>query len=184
MIKISCDICLDLIPLVKDNVASEDSKELVREHIRECEFCKSEFNGSAGMVPEMNDRRVLQKIKHQVFLAALAIIIIGALIGIGLTEGPGLFYNIIIMPLVGAIAYLALNKRVYYFPVGLFVFSYFWILLKYSLDGFYINDGIFGLLLAPVYWSVIYSGLTILGAVIAFLLKFAFRKEADYEKND
>ena len=30
---ISCDVCLDLIPLVRDKVASEDSNRLVYEHI-------------------------------------------------------------------------------------------------------------------------------------------------------
>jgi predicted anti-sigma-YlaC factor YlaD len=43
MIEISCQVCLDLIPLVKDNVASEDSKKLVLEHIRQCEACKDEY---------------------------------------------------------------------------------------------------------------------------------------------
>ena len=31
---ISCDIILDLIPLVKDGVASEDSVKIVHEHIK------------------------------------------------------------------------------------------------------------------------------------------------------
>lgn len=43
----------------------------------------------------MNDRRVLQKIKNQIFLAMLIIIIIGALVGIGLTEGRGCFITLL-----------------------------------------------------------------------------------------
>jgi hypothetical protein len=34
------------------------------------------------------------KDKKTIFFIALATVIIGALIGIGLTEGPGVFYNI------------------------------------------------------------------------------------------
>ena len=184
MTKISCEVCLDLIPLVKDNVASEDSMNLVQKHIQECESCKNEFNSEVDIPPEMNDRRVLQKIKNQIFLAMLIIIIIGALVGIGLTEGPGLFYNIIIMPLVGALAYLVLDKKTYYFPVGLFILTYFWTLIKYILDGSFANNRILDILPAPVFWSFIYSGLALLGIVIAFLLKFAFRKEEKYEKDN
>lgn len=184
MIKISCEVCLDLIPLVKDNVASEDSANLVREHIRECESCKNEFNSEVGIPPEMNDRRVLKKIKKQIFITVLTIIIIGALIGIGLTEGPGLFYNIIIMPLVGAIAYLALNKKTYYFSIGLFILSYFWTLIKYILDGSFANNRILDILPVPIFWSLTYSGLALLGIIIAFLLKFAFGGEINYEKDN
>lgn len=49
MTKISCEVCLDLIPLVKDNVASEDSMNLVQEHIQECESCKNEFNSEVDI---------------------------------------------------------------------------------------------------------------------------------------
>ena len=52
MIEISCQVCLDLIPLVKDNVASEDSKKLVLEHIRQCEACKD--NSKMDMAPSGN----------------------------------------------------------------------------------------------------------------------------------
>ena len=41
MNKISCEICKDLIPLVKDGIASEDSVAAVEEHIKECENCKA-----------------------------------------------------------------------------------------------------------------------------------------------
>ena len=35
--KISCDVILDLMPLVKDGVASDDSSTIVKEHIKNCE---------------------------------------------------------------------------------------------------------------------------------------------------
>ena len=33
---ISCDVCRDLMPLVLDDVASEDSAALVRQHTAHC----------------------------------------------------------------------------------------------------------------------------------------------------
>ncbi len=184
MTKISCEVCLDLIPLVKDNVASEDSKKLVLEHIRQCEHCKNEFENEYDTLPKMNDKRVLQKIKKRIFLVALATVIIGTLIGVGLTEGPGMFYNIIIMPLVGGIAYFALNRKSFYFPITLFILSYIWTLINYIFDSSYLKDSILDLLFAPIFLSCIYSGLALLGIIIAFLLRFAFRKEVEYEKDN
>ncbi|NLJ66406.1 MAG: zf-HC2 domain-containing protein [Clostridiales bacterium] len=184
MIENSCQVCRDLIPLVKDNVASEESRKLVLEHIRQCGACKDEYENGYGTLPEMDDERVLQKIKRRLFFMALATVVIGALIGIGLTEGPGVFYNIIIMPLVGGIAYFALNRRSLYFPFVLFVLSYIWTLIKYIFDSSFPTGGIINLFIAPIFMSVIYSGLALFGIVIAFLLKFAFRKEVDHEKDN
>jgi len=36
----NCTIVQDLLPLYYDNVCSEESKELVREHITECPTCR------------------------------------------------------------------------------------------------------------------------------------------------
>ena len=38
-----CDVILDLIPLVKDEVASEASISLVNEHLKICENCRNEL---------------------------------------------------------------------------------------------------------------------------------------------
>ncbi|MFY9176291.1 MAG: hypothetical protein WBI74_05055 [Caldicoprobacterales bacterium] len=184
MTKISCQVCLDLMPLVKDNVASQESRKLVFEHIRQCQGCKNEYESGNYTLPEMNDKRVIQKIKKQLYLIALATVIIGTLIGIGLSEGPGMFYNIIIFPLVGGIAYFALNRKSFYFPIAIFILSYIWSLINYIIDRSFPIDSVFNLLYAPVFLSCIYSGLVLFGIVIAFLLKFAFRKEVDYEKDN
>lgn len=38
--KIQCEIIRDLIPLIEDDVCSEESKKIVLEHIEKCEECK------------------------------------------------------------------------------------------------------------------------------------------------
>ena len=40
---ISCDICMDLIPLVRDGVASADSAAAVEEHLKTCPACRKAF---------------------------------------------------------------------------------------------------------------------------------------------
>ncbi|MEM5009817.1 zf-HC2 domain-containing protein [Niallia taxi] len=41
--KISCEIIKDILPLYYDNVCSDDSKNMVEEHLRECHNCKMEL---------------------------------------------------------------------------------------------------------------------------------------------
>ncbi|SDK99969.1 anti-sigma factor [Natronincola ferrireducens] len=179
MNKISCETCIDLMPLVKDGVASEDSRKLVLEHLQDCGFCKIEYEKSHLLPPPMDEERVLKKLKSKLFRGVLAIIIVGALFGIGLTESEGMFYNIIIMPLIGGISYFALKKTAYYVPIGVFILSYGWSFIRYSIAGIFLDVNIINALVAPAFWGLIYGGLCLLGVVIGVLLKFAFRKEVE-----
>lgn len=184
MNKISCDICLDLIPLVKDDISSEDTKDAVNEHIKKCDACKSLYEEINIQKVEMNDSRVLSKIRNRLYFAAIATIFLGSILGLALTEGIGMFYNILIMPAIGAIGYFALSKKSYYVPFTLFGFSYIWILIKYIFEGMFSTDFYISALITPAYWALIYSGLSVLGIIIAFLLKIAFKKEEKNEEMD
>lgn len=85
--KVSCNVILDLIPLVKDNVASEDSINLVLEHLKNCESCKLEFENDTSLIQtEFNDKRVVYSIKKKLFFAMLVLLFIGAFIGIALNK--------------------------------------------------------------------------------------------------
>lgn len=176
MNKISCDVCLDLIPLVQDNVASDDSKELVSQHITECEICKSELN-KIKELPTMDDKRVISKIKYGIYLFILISICIGTVIGVSLAGSDAMFYNIIIMPLIGGIGYFILNKKWWIIPAGVFTFTF--------IDQFIINmtENMYYIIFASAVWALIYTALCVFGVVTAFLLKFAFKKEDNNEKN-
>ena len=85
--KTSCDVILDLIPLVKDNVASEDSIKLVSDHLKNCENCKLEFeNYTLQINSEVNDKKVVSSIKKRLFLASSALLFIGAFIGMAINK--------------------------------------------------------------------------------------------------
>ena len=46
MEKINCNVIQDILPLYIDDVVSDDTKELVEEHLQNCEIChqfRSEF---------------------------------------------------------------------------------------------------------------------------------------------
>lgn len=176
MNKISCDVCMDLLPLVKDDVASEDSKVLVQNHIKECKNCQDILK-SFEEIPKMNEEKIINKIKKQLFTIAIIIISLGGLVGLALSESMGMFYNILIMPTIGAIGYFTLKRKAYLVPLTLLVFSYIWLLVKYIAEGMFIETPMFYGLTIPLYWGMIYSGLCVLGILIGFLLDIAFRKE-------
>ncbi len=50
MTKISCEIIKDLLPLYHDGVCSDQSKQLVDEHLEECESCRAELAQIAANV--------------------------------------------------------------------------------------------------------------------------------------
>ncbi|EHQ89120.1 hypothetical protein DesyoDRAFT_2018 [Desulfosporosinus youngiae DSM 17734] len=85
--KVPCEIILDLIPLVKDNVASEGSINLVSEHLKSCASCKLEFGKDALPIPkEVDDRKVLSLIKKKLFLITSALLCLGAIIGMTVNQ--------------------------------------------------------------------------------------------------
>ncbi|MDF2943814.1 MAG: hypothetical protein K0S01_2672 [Herbinix sp.] len=83
----SCDVIMDLIPLVKDNVASEDSKKLVMEHSKDCESCKQVLESdSLPSQIELNDKKVITSIKKKLFFAMSVLLLIGGVIGMALNK--------------------------------------------------------------------------------------------------
>lgn len=53
MEKIKCEVIRDLMPLVADDVASAESKELVNEHIEGCEVCRAYYAGMTAQLARM-----------------------------------------------------------------------------------------------------------------------------------
>ena len=46
--KVKCAVINDLLPLYVDDVLSKESRELVEEHIRECESCRKTLENMTG----------------------------------------------------------------------------------------------------------------------------------------
>ncbi|MGL5692687.1 MAG: zf-HC2 domain-containing protein [Peptostreptococcaceae bacterium] len=177
MNKISCDTCMDLIPLVKDEVASEDSYKAVMEHVEECESCKVILLSNQIKKESMDDKKVISKIKKQLLMLATILVIAGSIIGIGISESEAMFYNILIMPIIGGLGYYILKNKSYLLSVIIFLAVYVYHLIKYIIEGLFNEASIMSLLVAPSLWSFIYSGLCLLGTLIGFLLYIAFKKE-------
>lgn len=170
---ISCDVCQDLIPLVLDHVASKDSEILVSKHIESCANCRISMGGQTITTPPViNDQSVMHTIRKSIYISCVMLLIFGALFGIVLSNGNNIFYNIIIMPMVGALAYLLFQNRWYIPCMILPILSYIGISIGYLIEGDFT-------LSMPLFFTFIYTILALFGVVIAALLQFAFGKERD-----
>lgn len=183
MDKISCDICMDLIPLVKDGIASEDSCDAVTKHISKCEKCKVEFDEIKEKKKinnediKINDKKIISKIKNQLIRGAIIMIVLGSFIGVGISESEWMFYNIVIMPIIGGVGYFIFRKKSYILPISIFTLTYVWDFIKYMVESPTNKMGWREILTVPATWATIYTGLCTLGILIGFLLYIAFKKE-------
>lgn len=176
MNRISCDICLDLMPLVWDEVASEDSKAAVFAHIETCESCRAAFEKQQTL-PLPDDKKVLQKIRNQLAGGAVVIMVLGALLGVSFSESQNLFYNILIMPAVGALGTLVSGKRGLLTPLLPMA-----ILFLQKFAAIVHGAEPYESLATAFYWSLMYGAFCLVGALAVMLFKFAFGKERGHEK--
>lgn len=174
---VSCDVILDLIPLVKDGVASDESCRIVNEHIKSCKRCKTEFETFESInLQELNlkDEKIIFSIKRSVFITQIAILIIGAILGVALSDSVSMFYNFMIMPLIGGISLFAFKEKWYLAPIAVFILTY---LRQIAIHVF--SDGFcWDMLYDGLYYSIIYIILIGLGVIIARLFIFAFKKKS------
>lgn len=84
MNEISCDMCLDLMPLVKDGVVSPDSMEAVQQHIAGCDSCREIYEEEK--IPQTDVERVLSDAMRRVKKISAAVVVLLVLAGICLCE--------------------------------------------------------------------------------------------------
>lgn len=161
--KITCGLCMDLIPLVRDGIASSDSKRAVELHIKTCSACRALYNEETP--PSVNIEQALQKFQRQTQFFYVILMIFGIFFGVSLTAGANMFYNSLIMPVIGALGYILFRwKALYRVPVLL--------LTAHGLLNIFRFDA--GTLFV---WTALYSFFALLGVLIAGLLHYAFKKE-------
>lgn len=177
-----CNVILDLIPLVKDNVASEETNKLVKNHIQSCENCKEILNSFSlenQKEKEINDKKIIKKIKKHSFIIGTSLLILGVTISSLFTFSFLVFYNFYIIPIIGIICYSFFKNKSIYFSYGLLVISYVMILIQSLID---IEKFSYEIFIVPIPYCLIYIILFFAGVLISLLIHYAFKKVGN--KND
>lgn len=92
MREIRCSIINDILPLYVDGVVSNDTKEMVEEHLRICDECKKEATMMKKKVaiPAERDAKVIKEIKKKIrnkkFLVSVASVLFTAIFLIGISS--------------------------------------------------------------------------------------------------
>lgn len=170
MNEITCGLCMDLIPLVRDGIASGDSKAAVERHVESCASCRALYGG--GAPPAINMDKALRKWSRQTRFLSLMLLMFGIFFGLSLTAGAGQFYNTLIMPLIGGLGYAVFRwKALYGVPLLLLAAHSLMNVLRMTAEAERLDAG------SLFMWTVLYSIFALIGVLIAGLLHYAFRKE-------
>ncbi len=169
---IGCEICKDLLPLVGDGVASEESRAAVQAHLERCPACRALAAGALPPPPAPDGAALLRRVRRTLRGFALVVLLAGALFGMGLSGSMNMFYNSLLMPAMGAAAYYVWRwKAAAALPPLLAGMSLVcWALCR----GWGVEAGP---LPGYLIWAAIYCVLALAGVAIAGLFHFALKKE-------
>ena len=176
---VTCDVCRDLLPLVADGVASEDSAALVAAHCTQCGACAALYRSLTSDRPEAapvpDDTRILRRLKKKMALRSLLLAVGGVVGGAVLQGGTAGVYLVWWLPLVGVLAYFALRRRWWLAPALLGVLIAAGMTVRALWQGGYGMNLYF--LIYPLQYGIGWALLTALGCGIGALLNFAFSKQ-------
>ena len=183
--KYECSIVKDLLPLYVEDMVSAETARYVSEHLKGCPVCKAELAKSErrdDLTTEDVERRsppskedgtnpfkkAMKRARRRFESVAYAALVFLIFLGFGWTVGENLFYNSVIMPIVGIFGYYVFQWRaIYKIPILLLLID----LLVFLFQPIEIG------LTDTLAWTFIYSVFTVIGMVVAFLLHCAFKKE-------
>lgn len=168
MIELSCSVCRDLIPLVQDGVASPESVEAVTAHTKNCPHC-ARLLESRGAV-SCDSGKMFHRLWQQVRLLLAMVMMFGIFFGLMLTAGSNIFYNAVIMPLIGATGYFIFRRHGLYIIPGLLFVTHF-VTNALGLGAEYLS------LPSLLMWTGLYCLFALAGFFVAALLRFALKKE-------
>lgn len=169
MNEISCEMCMDLIPLVKDGIASGDSRAAVESHCADCAACRALYDGETP--PKADAEKAFARLLRQMRPFGVAVMMFGVLFGLGLTNGADVFYNCLLMPVIGALGYVIFRQKAL-FGVPLLLFVTHGLTNLFGMIRGAERLDLYGLLM----WTGLYSVFALVGVVIAWLLHFALGK--------
>lgn len=179
-----CEICRDLLPLVRDGVASEASRLAVEEHLARCEACRELWGEEAP--PPLQRDRVLGRIRRRLYAWQGAMTAAGLILGMALANTGQAGYNILLLPVLGAAVQWLSPRRARWLPLLV------WLLMmgvslapsaRFLLTRLAQGDwnAVCGALTSEGLWCLLYAALCVLGMLAAALFHYALRKEETHD---
>lgn len=111
MYEISCEICMDLLPLVRDGAASEDSAAAVKHHIETCDRCRKLF--SEAPMQEKPDRaldRAIKRVQAVSVAGGCLLVLLGICLCELVMQGSSVFFLLAVAIIVGLLR-MAVSKK-------------------------------------------------------------------------
>lgn len=171
-----CKICMDLLPLVQDGVASEESKEFFLENYKDCPECIEAFDENILIEENIDDKKIINKIQRKIWFKTIIVLLLGMGISLATFDNIYIFSNIIILPILGIVFYKILGNKSYIALISMFIITTFTMGFlelinssdplqdfKYGFIGYIVYGGIatllvaMGLALGKAYDTVFYS---------------------------
>jgi hypothetical protein len=129
-----------------------------------------------GMVrPEILPQREESAIRtsNNLNIVQIILLVAGGAAGVAFSDSGLMFYNILLMPVCGGIAFAAMGRKWFLAPLVIFALAGLKQTVTYWGEGYLDWAALSGILL----FGLIYAGLVCLGAVITGLLKYAWGKD-------
>lgn len=176
-VRIDCGICADLMPLVEDGVACEQSKRAVKEHMSACAKCRERYGAPENEEIEASenrkdDERIIGRVRERISGWMLAGTMLSLVLGvlIAAMSEKGLYLIPLIFPAICGAVYLRGSRLWKWVPLMAMAL---WVIVTLLVSG----SG--SLLEVPLAFmlALIPLGLSYVGALAAALLKYAFKGE-------
>ncbi len=176
--KNECSLINDLLPLFAEDMVSEESSEIIKEHLGNCPDCRDKlsfFKEKEDIINTSQEeeikpfKKLLKKTNRQFTVLCYAVLILLLFIGVSFSDwGENMLKSIAVMPAAGALGYVLFRyKALYRLPLMLLVTEAF---------AFAIN-----IIERDLYMIGINAGLACLciltGFLLAVLVHSAFRKD-------
>lgn len=180
-----CDICRDLLPLVRDGVASEESCRAVEEHVAHCEACRALW-GEEAPPPPLHRERVLGSTRRRLYAWQGAMTAAGLILGMVLANTGRAGYNILLLPVLGAAVQWLSPRRARWLPLlvwGLITAVTVWSNADYLLGRLAEGDwyNLFAILGLSALYGLLLGALCVLGNLAVALFRYALRKEEAHD---
>ncbi|MDO5541105.1 MAG: zf-HC2 domain-containing protein [Eubacteriales bacterium] len=183
-IRITCGICEDLIPLVEDGIAAEESKKAVLSHIAGCAKCRNKYSNleekeitkrDSFLCNEKDDRRILMDIREKISIWLLTGICVSLMAGvlIVITSSSSPWLMVLVFPFVSGFVYLIGGRTWRYVPL---IAAVLWIIIALLMgigNTCSWKTAIWDSVISAVF-PLVFS---YIGALAAVLLKYAFKGE-------